>query len=189
MTRVLPIPPFLVDWTRFLLRVLSNPRSIGAVAPSSRALALAMAAEIPQGPVLELGPGTGVITEAILSRRIAPGELTLVEYDPDFVVLLRARFPGVRIIRGDAFDLARTLGPAQTFGAVLSGLPLLNFPREARAHLLEQIFARLKPGAPFVQFSYGVKPPVPAPEGASVTRAAFIPFNIPPARVWVYRKT
>jgi len=188
MTDPLPIPAFLVDWTRFLLRVLRNPRNVGAVAPSSRALARAMAVQIPSGPVLELGPGTGVITEAILERGIAPRDLTLVEYDPDFVVLLRARFPGVTVIRGDAFDLAKTLGRTAPFGAIVSGLPLLNFPREARARLLEEIFARLKSDAPFVQFSYGVKPPVPAPEGASVTRAAFIPFNIPPARVWVYRK-
>ncbi|HUO92047.1 MAG TPA: methyltransferase domain-containing protein [Rhizomicrobium sp.] len=148
-----------------------------------------MAAQIPHGPVLELGPGTGVITEAVLARGTAPGALTLIEYDPHFANLLRTRFPGVTVIRGDAFDLARTLGQAQSFAAVVSGLPLLNFPREARASLLQQIFARLQPGAPFVQFSYGVKPPVPAPEGASVTRAAFIAFNIPPARVWVYRKT
>ena len=68
MRRVLPIPTFLVDRGRFLLRVLNNPRNIGAVAPSSVALARALAAEIPHGPVLELGPGTGVITEAILAR-------------------------------------------------------------------------------------------------------------------------
>lgn len=188
MTRVLPIPTFLVDRGRFLLRVLNNPRAIGAVAPSSAALARAMAVEIPRGPVLELGPGTGAITEAIL-KRIAPSELTLVEYEEDFAKLLRARFPGVAVIRGDAFNLSRTLGDTAPFAAIVSGLPLLNFPPEKRAELLAQIFARLAPGAPFIQFSYGLKPPVPAPEGASVTRAAFIPFNLPPARVWVYRKS
>jgi phosphatidylethanolamine/phosphatidyl-N-methylethanolamine N-methyltransferase len=161
---------------------------VGAVAPSSKALARAMVAQIPAGPVLELGPGTGVITESILARGIAPEDLTLVEYDQRFAALLRQRFPGVRIVRGDAFDLARTLGATAPFQAIVSGLPLLNFPSSARAQLLDQIFARLAPGAPFIQFSYGLKPPVPAPQGARVQRAAFIPFNLPPARVWVYRK-
>jgi len=189
MRRVLPIPTFLVDRGRFLLRVLNNPRNVGAVAPSSAALARALAAEVPHGPVLELGPGTGVVTEAILARDISPSELTLIEYDVDFAALLRRRFPGVKIVRGDAFDLGHTLGETHPFGAIVSGLPLLNFPPAARTRLLEQIFARLSPDAPFIQFSYGLKPPVPAPAGVSVKRAAFVAFNLPPARVWVYRKT
>jgi phosphatidylethanolamine/phosphatidyl-N-methylethanolamine N-methyltransferase len=189
MKPTLPIPTFLVDRGRFLLRVLNNPRNIGAVAPSSAALARAMAAEIPHGPVLELGPGTGVVTQAILARGLAPSELTLVEYDKGFATLLRNRFPDVRVVRGDAFDLQRTLGVTTPFGAIVSGLPLLNFPPESRANFLMQIFARLAPGAPFIQFSYGLRPSVPAPEGVTVKRAAFVAFNLPPARVWVYRKT
>jgi phosphatidylethanolamine/phosphatidyl-N-methylethanolamine N-methyltransferase len=191
MGRALPIPTFITDEARFLLRLLARPRGIGAIAPSSPRLARALAMQIPQGkgPVLELGPGTGVVTEAILARGIAPEELTTIEYDPDFASLVKARFPRANVIRGDAFDLARTLGDTAPFAAILSGLPLLNFPPESRAQLLTQIFARLAPNAPFIQFSYGLKPPVPAPTGASVTRAAFVLFNLPPARVWVYRRT
>lgn len=189
MKPALPFSPFLVDQGRFLLRILRNPREIGAVAPSSAALARAMAAQIPATPgdVLELGPGTGAITDAILACGVDPARLTLVEYDREFVRLLRGRFPNVRVVEGNAFDLTRTLPGAPGFSAVLSGLPLLNFPHAQRVLLIAQIFSRLAAGAPFVQFSYGLKPPVPAPEGASVTRAAFIPFNLPPARVWVYR--
>lgn len=189
MTSRLPIPTFLVDQGRFLLRVLSNPRKIGAVAPSSRALARAMAAQIPpgDGPVLELGPGTGVVTEAILARGVAPSRLTAIEFDPELAALVRERFSRIRVISGDAFDLANTLGASAPLAAVVSSLPLLNFAPEARAALLAAVFARLASGAPFIQFSYGLKPPVPAPEGASVVRAALVPFNLPPARVWVYR--
>jgi phosphatidylethanolamine/phosphatidyl-N-methylethanolamine N-methyltransferase len=80
------------------------------------------------------------------------------------------------------------LGHARSFCAVVSSLPLLNFPLAARGKLIGDIFARLAPGAPLVQFSYGFHSPVVPPPGASVTRAAVIWLNLPPARVWVYRK-
>jgi phosphatidylethanolamine/phosphatidyl-N-methylethanolamine N-methyltransferase len=193
MARALPIPTLLLDEGRFLWRLLKRPKGIGAVAPSSGTLARALAQQVPDtsGPVLELGPGTGVVTEAILARGLPPQALTVVEYEEEFARVVAEKFPGVRVIRGDAFDLARTLGPSSPalFSAIISGLPLLNFPQAERARFLEQVFARLAPGAPFVQFSYGMHPPVPPPTGASVVRTAFVAMNIPPARVWVYRKT
>jgi phosphatidylethanolamine/phosphatidyl-N-methylethanolamine N-methyltransferase len=190
MARALPFPTFLIDQGRFLLRLARRPKGVGAIAPSSAALARAMARQIPetQGPVLELGPGTGVITGAILARGVPPEHVTAIEYDAEFASLVQKRFPRVHVVRGNAFDLARTLPHAEPFAAIVSGLPLLNFPPAERSTLLEQVFSRLRPGAPFIQFSYGLKPPVSPPRGASVTRAAFIPFNAPPARVWVYRK-
>ena len=191
MKPALPIPPFLADQGRFLLRILRNPRNVGAIAPSSAGLARAMAAAIPDtgGAVLELGPGTGAITAAILARGVAASRLTLFEYDAGFAHLLRQRFAGVHIVEGNAFALAETLGDTAPFAAILSGLPLLNFPPADRTRLLEAVLSKLAPGAPFIQFSYGLKPPVPAPPGTSVARAAFVPFNLPPARVWVYRET
>jgi len=192
MGRALPIPTILVDEGRFLWRLLKRPKGIGAIAPSSGTLARALARQIPgfSGPVLELGPGTGVVTQAILARGLAPSQLTVIEYDVEFARVVAQKFPGIHVVRGDAFDLAHTLGPSAPlhFSAIISGLPLLNFAPELRAKFVAQAFARLAPGAPFVQFSYGLKPPVPAPDGATVTRAAFVALNIPPARVWVYRK-
>lgn len=192
MGRALPIPTLILDEGRFLWRLLKRPKSIGAVAPSSGALARALALQLPdaRGPVLELGPGTGVVTEAILARGLPRHQLTAIEYEPEFARVVEGKFPGVRVIVGDAFDLAHTLGPSSpaVFSAIVSGLPLLNFPQGERARLIEQVFARLAPGAPFIQFSYGMHPPVPPPAGASVTRTAFVALNIPPARVWVYRK-
>ena len=191
MKPTLPISTFLVDRGRFLLRAWNNPRSVGAVAPSGRGLARAMAAQIKDGGgrVLELGPGTGAVTEAIIARIAEPERLTAIEFDADFAARVKARFPRVNVVHGDAFDLSRTLGPTAPFSAVVSSLPLLNFQPAQREHLLAQIFRRLAPGAPFIQFSYGLRPPVPAPDGAGVTRAAFILLNLPPAHVWVYRRT
>ncbi|HTQ13133.1 MAG TPA: methyltransferase domain-containing protein [Rhizomicrobium sp.] len=175
----------------FLKGLLARPKNVGAIAPSSPALARAIAHQIDpklEGPVLELGPGTGVVTEALIERGIAPERITAVEYDADFARLVAQRFPKVRVVRGDAFDLARTLGDGEPFAGIVSGLPLLNHPVERRRALIEGALARLRPGAPYVQFSYGTKPPVPAPKGATVKRTALILMNLPPARVWVYRR-
>jgi phosphatidylethanolamine/phosphatidyl-N-methylethanolamine N-methyltransferase len=131
-----------------------------------------------------------VVTEAILARGIAPERLTAIEFDADFARLLRKRFPLVRVLEGDAFDLARSLrsNAAAGFAAIVSSLPLLNQPVERRDALLHDAFTRLAPGAPFIQFSYGRRAPVPAPDDTRVTRAAFILANLPPASVWVYRR-
>jgi phosphatidylethanolamine/phosphatidyl-N-methylethanolamine N-methyltransferase len=67
-------------------------------------------------------------------------------------------------------------------------MPLLNFPPPKRRSLIETALRRLRRGAPFVQFSYGFMPPLPAPPGATVQMAAFVWKNLPPARVWVYRR-
>ena len=181
----------LSDPIRFLARMIARPVHTGAIAPSSRALGRAMAREVdPRGdlPVLELGPGTGVVTEALIAHGIAPSRLTAIEYDASFAALVARRFPEVRVIRGDAFDLDKTLGPRAPLAAVVSSLPLVNFPNEMRQSLLDNIFARLAPGAPFVQFSYRLRPPVKPPPGIAVRRAALVWGNLPPARVWVYRR-
>jgi phosphatidylethanolamine/phosphatidyl-N-methylethanolamine N-methyltransferase len=181
------------DNLRFLRALIARPQNVGAIAPSSRGLARAIARQIDParpGPVLELGPGTGVITNALLERGIAPGRLTAVEFDPDLAAALAARFHGVRILEGDAFDLARTLATrdSEPFAGIVSGLPLLNFPMARRRTLIDGALARLAPGAPLVQFSYGMHAPVVPPAGCSVHRAALVWANLPPARVWVYRK-
>jgi phosphatidylethanolamine/phosphatidyl-N-methylethanolamine N-methyltransferase len=178
---------------QFLKGLIARPKNVGAIAPSSPALAKAIARQIDltiEGPVLELGPGTGVVTEAIIKRGVTPDRITAIEYDPDFTAMVSRRFPKVHVVRGDAFDFIRTLGlkDGDSFAAIVSGLPLLNHPPERRQMLIESALARLKPGAAYIQFSYGMSPPIAAPKGATVKRAALILLNLPPARVWVYRK-
>jgi phosphatidylethanolamine/phosphatidyl-N-methylethanolamine N-methyltransferase len=183
----------LTDNLRFLRALIARPKHVGAVAPSSRALARAIARQIDPdsaGPVLELGPGTGVITSALLERGIAPDRLTVIEYDADFAAAIAARFQDVHVIQGDAFDLVRTLGPrdAEPFSGIVSGIPLLNFPMSRRRAYVEMLAQHLAPGAPLVQFSYGMHAPVVPPPGHNVVCAALVWANLPPARVWVYRK-
>ena len=185
-----PLTSSFADNLRFLRALITRPKNIGAVLPSGPALANAMARQITaRGPVLELGPGTGSITAAILDHGTPPESLTCVEYDGDFARHLRARFAGVTIVQGDAFDLDKTLtAPHLQFAAILSGLPLLNFPVAARRRLIDGALARLSPGGVLAQFSYGPHAPVTPPAGGGVTRAATVWANVPPARVWVYRK-
>jgi phosphatidylethanolamine/phosphatidyl-N-methylethanolamine N-methyltransferase len=182
----------LADNFRFLKALITNPKTVGAVIPSSPSLARAMARQIDPaaGPVLEVGPGTGVISEAILERGVAPSALTLVEYDEELARHLAARFPQVQVIQGDAFDLDHTLRSHGDvpFGAIISSLPLLNHPMARRQAYMEDITRRLAPGAPLIQFSYGAHAPVVPPPGFVVVRTAQVWANIPPAKVWVYRR-
>ncbi|MDE2464309.1 MAG: methyltransferase domain-containing protein [Alphaproteobacteria bacterium] len=181
----------LAEQFEFLRGLIASPKGVGAIAPSSAALARAIAAQADPdrpGPVLELGPGTGVVTEALIARGFRADRITAIEYDPEFVRRVRERCPGVNVIQGDAFALDTTLKPEDTgFCAIISGIPLLNWPIERRKALIEGALARVQPGAPLIQFSYGLTPPMPATERFDVRRAAVIWANLPPARVWVYR--
>jgi phosphatidylethanolamine/phosphatidyl-N-methylethanolamine N-methyltransferase len=141
------------------------------------------------GLVLELGPGTGPVTRALIEHGIAPARIVAVEFNPDFCVLLRQRFAGITVIEGDAYDLDTTL-PATFAGpytAIVSSLPLLNREPKTRTALVRALVGRLRPGGGLVQFSYGPKPPVPVDTGFTVKRTALVPFNLPPAQVWLYR--
>lgn len=186
----------LADEARFIKSWFDNPLLTGAVSPSSPALAHMMALAIdPQahGPVIELGPGTGVITQALLDRGVEPGRLVLVEFDEKFCRLLARRFPGVRIVRGDAYDLGHTLGDTldEPIAAIVSSLPLLNKPEHARHALLAHAFELMAPDGVFVQFTYSFVSPIPrkAPPIAFEAEASpRIWLNLPPARVWIYRR-
>jgi phosphatidylethanolamine/phosphatidyl-N-methylethanolamine N-methyltransferase len=195
-----PLEEKLADEARFIRRWLGSPIRTGAVSPSGPGLARAMAAQVDvslPGPIVELGPGTGPVTQALIERGVPPQRLVLVEFDSGFCRLLRRRFPGVTVIQGDAFQLARTLQGTlhRPAAAVVSGLPLLNASERNRQRLLADAFRLMHPQAVFVQFTYGLGSPIPraARNGAAVgfqaSAASRIWLNLPPARVWIYRKS
>jgi phosphatidylethanolamine/phosphatidyl-N-methylethanolamine N-methyltransferase len=192
--RALKKPPRLDDEVRFLRSWIEKPLHMGAVMPSGRPLARTMAqyVEIDSGdPVIELGPGTGAITSALLHRGVDQKRLVLVEYNPGFCALLRDRYPQARVVQGDAYTLRDTLWNVLSAraSAVVSGLPLVTKPMSTRLKLIRDAFAALAPGAPFVQFTYSVAPPIPKSlPGVSTEASERIWMNLPPARVWVYRK-
>jgi phosphatidylethanolamine/phosphatidyl-N-methylethanolamine N-methyltransferase len=184
----------LDDEVRFIRSWLKKPLAIGAVTPSGRVLARTMARYVDPtvpGPVVELGPGTGPVTEALIDHGVAEERLVLVEFNPTFCQLLRGRFPRATIIQGDAYALGSVLGPLlrQPGAAIVSGLPLFTKPLRMRVRLLRDAFTVMRPGAPFVQFTYAVVPPIPKSlAGVQTAASERIWMNLPPARVWVYRK-
>ena len=162
--------------------------------PSGRVLARTMAQYVDphsHDPVVELGPGTGAITNALIERGIDQKRLVLVEYNPGFCALLRDRYPQAKVIQGDAYALRDSLWSVLSMpaGAMISGLPLVTKPMLTRLKLIRDAFAALAPGAPFVQFTYSVAPPIPKSlPGVKTEASERIWMNLPPARVWVYRK-
>jgi phosphatidylethanolamine/phosphatidyl-N-methylethanolamine N-methyltransferase len=201
MTADMPIQPLprqrnlrLDDEVHFIRSWLEKPLVVGAVTPSGRVLARAMARyvnpDVP-GPVIELGPGTGPVTEALIEQGIAPERLILLEFNPTFCQLLRARFPGATVIQGDAYDMSEEIQGVlrQPAAAIVSGLPLFTKPLKMRMRLFRECMTLMRNDAPFVQFTYAVVPPIPkSVAGVSVEASERIWMNLPPARVWVYRK-
>ena len=186
----------LSDTTLFLQEWLVNPGRTGSVVPSSRRLAAAMARWLPANPdsfVLELGPGTGAVTAALLKRGLREDRLVAIENNPTLAKLLRKRFPQAQIITGDAWHmdtLLRDLSePVESVGAVISSLPLLNFPKEQADALAQKIRAVLEPRGRWVQYSYQiVKDRSRGADDFRLLASKIVWFNLPPARVSVFQK-
>jgi phosphatidylethanolamine/phosphatidyl-N-methylethanolamine N-methyltransferase len=184
----------LDDEVRFIRSWIERPLTIGAVTPSGKILARAMARYVDpnsKGPVVELGPGTGPVTEALVEAGVAPSRLVLVEFNTSFCRILRSRYPEATLVQGDAYSLRRLLETLllQPAAAVVSGLPLVTKPIRERFRLIRDAFDLMVPGAPFVQFTYSVAAPLPKRLGGfSVEASERIWMNLPPARVWVYRR-
>lgn len=184
-----------LDEVHFIRSWLEKPLTTGAVMPSGKFLARAMARHVDpniEGPVVELGPGTGAVTEALVEQGVEPSRLVLVEFNSAFCRLLRARYPDATIIYGDAYGLRRLLQDflRQPAAAVVSGLPLVTKPLRMRMRLLADALGLMLPGAPFVQFTYSMAgSPIPIRFADVAAKASeLIWMNLPPARVWVYRR-
>lgn len=186
----------LTDTGLFLQEWLANPQRTGAVAPSSPQLAAAMARWLPtdrESYVLELGPGTGAVTEALVKHGLREDRLVAIERNPKLARLLRKRFPHAHIITGDAWHLddllRRGSEPVESVGAVISSLPLMNFSPEQAEALADKIRTVLDPQGTWVQYSYSIHRR--RTRGASRFRmlaSKIVWFNLPPARVSVFQK-
>ena len=183
------------DWLPFLASWVKSPMQMGAVAPSSRTYCRMMVRNSTtqiDGPILELGPGLGVVTRTLLENGVAPERITSIEYERDFARKLQNRFPQVNVIQGDGIDLDKTLGPVDEspkYAAILFAIPIVNMPHAKRQALFARYFERLLPGGNLTQLSYMMTPPVrPVPGVFSVTSSRRVWRNIPPARVWIYHQ-
>lgn len=175
----------------FFRRWLANPLEMGSIVPSSPALGRRIAAAVragPAGAVIELGAGTGAITRAMLEGGIAPARLTVIEIVPEMASILRATYPGVTVLCGDAWQLPSLLGAEARgrIGTVVCGIPLVLLPYARQRALVEAIEA-VAPGRGFLHYTYCLTSPLPARRlGLTGARVAWTPANFPPASVWRY---
>ncbi|MGX5173893.1 class I SAM-dependent methyltransferase [Aliikangiella sp. IMCC44653] len=179
---------------KFLQALLKSPREMGSVTPSSDYLASAMTRHVNSktDKVLELGPGTGVISKKLIANGLPQERLILLEKSQQLALALHQSFPKTQIISGDASQLDRLIAAADysQIDCTISSLPLLNFSSNLRRQIIEQIFLAMKPGGRLVQFTYSPFAPI-SPELAKElnikgTRTDWIIRNIPPATVWLY---
>lgn len=174
---------------------LKDPLGVASVVPSSRALARLITSEIsPQtGPVIELGPGTGVFTRALLGRGVRPEDLSLIEAGYDFAARLQLLYPAVRTLWMDAARLRTVeLFDGRPAGAVVSGLPLLSIPPRKVLAILSVAFRKMRPDGSFYQFTYGPRCPVSSRLldrlGLKAERIGVTLANFPPATVYRFRR-
>lgn len=185
------------DELQFIRQWIRRPAEVGALIPSGRALATAMAGEVDVesgGTIVELGPGTGCVTRALLEAGLPPANLIAIERNDSFFSLLHQRFPDIRIVRGEAQTLASLLQEAGAgpVAAVVSSLPLLSMPENVRQQVLNAIFDVLVADGILVQYTYGFVQPVPGELRAALNisgeRTNRVLANLPPATVWRYQR-
>jgi phosphatidylethanolamine/phosphatidyl-N-methylethanolamine N-methyltransferase len=177
----------------FLRAWMRAPLVTAAMLPSGKWLAAEVAAAVDlslPGPIVELGPGTGAVTAALVERGVSPDRLILIEYLPEFCDVLRRRYPSARVIAGDAFlapDILLSLN-AGPLAAVVSCLPLYSKPPEQRARLLNELLQLGPKGMPVVQATNFPRSPIPFDRSTVAgTRSRRIWLNALPALVWTYR--
>ena len=178
----------------FFRQWLRSPKSMGSVIPSSRALARAVAAEVAWRPgqsVVELGGGTGAISQGLIDRGIPRDRLIVIELDGPLYGYLKERLTGCLVIQGDATRLDEILARHEVgeIGTVISGLPMVGMPDGFQKAIIDQGFKVMPPGSFMLQYSYSPIPPVPAAKfGLTAKIARYVLWNFPPAAVWRYTK-
>jgi len=178
----------------FLLRVLKNPRQLGAVAPSSRhlgALISKHAKGTDESPIVELGGGSGSLTRAMIKSGIDPARIYVIELDAALASYLKTSFPDVNVIHGNATELQQIL-PPEIIGKVqkiVSGLPMINMPEAVRKMILDSCFEILTPEGAYLQYTYSPRSSINAKAfQLKKKRLGTVFLNLPPATVWQYTK-
>ncbi len=174
------------------LAYLRDPRRVGAIAPASPFLARAMAREARrQAPpvVVEVGGGTGAVTQALLAGAPSGVRLLVFERDPDFAARLRQRYPQAEVVNRCASEVAQLdLGPRCPV-TVVSSLPLLSMPRPESHRCIDAILTLIQrqPQSRLLQYTYAAphRPPFRhVPPGWHWRRVTSVWANLPPATVW-----
>ncbi len=178
----------------FFRQWLRSPKSMGSVTPSSKVLARALTEAVvwrPGQTVVELGAGTGPITQGLIDGGLPPDAIMTIELDRSLVDYLRARFPKVRVVHGDATrmdELVQEQG-VEDVSTIISGLPMVNMPFEFQRAIIEPAFKILKGDGFMLQYSYAPFAPIRARRlGVRAELIRYVLRNLPPASVWRFRR-
>jgi phosphatidylethanolamine/phosphatidyl-N-methylethanolamine N-methyltransferase len=183
----------------FFREWIKHPLQMASVLPSGQPLARMMISAMPDQSecVIELGGGTGVITEALLDHGVSPAQLLVLEMNETMHGILRNRFPHAHVLCADARhvnELAKRTGVLAPEGAdaILSSLGLLTMPPSLQQDILAAAFAVLRPGGVFVQYTYGLRSPLHEQVRKDLRlrceRVGMVWRNLPPAQVYVYSR-
>lgn len=176
--------------------VIANPGPIGAAVPSSRALARRIASFLPRKPegyVIELGAGTGAVTEALLEHGLPPERVIPVELSENMVRHLRKRFPELQVLGGDASKLTRLLDrhlpeAGARASHIVSSLPLRSLPIGVVVRIVREVKKLLPVDGTFIQYTYNVNCRRYRPlDDFQRIATSTVWLNLPPARVDVFR--
>ena len=183
----------LSDVALFLRQAIAEPKQVGGIFPSSTALVNAMAKTTLAypGPYAEFGPGTGRVADALIAGGIAPQDLTSFELSPEFARSLQSRHPNLRVMNAPAQTVADHF--SGTLGAIVSGLPLLSMPESLQFDIVSAAFKALRPDGVFIQYTYGRRPSVSRGVcnaiGLESQKGPFVLGNVPPAQVYIFRRS
>lgn len=179
----------------FLKKMIRNPRTMGAIMPSSQNLGQLMCSFIPREldhKVIEIGAGTGSLTRALLKRGVHPKNLIVIELDLELCEHLQKKFSDIQIIHGDASHI-ETLIPALwvgKVGTIISGIPMVNFSYDEQKKIIDSCTKVMNEQGQILQFTYGPLSPLPAKRlGLYRQRLGHVFFNMPPAYLWRFTKT
>jgi phospholipid N-methyltransferase len=176
----------------FLNKFFHSPKEMGSVTPSSKYLARAMTKCIPWNNIealAELGAGTGAITQYIKEAAQGRARVLLFEKEPFLRQQLAIRYPEMTCYSdGCHIQHAMRVEGIRHLDVILSGLPFFNFPQVIRDAIMAQILLSLKPGGYFIAFQYSLQMKPQLAEQFDIEAIHFVPFNLPPAFVYVCRK-
>jgi len=184
-------------WGVFLSSWWRAPRAVASIAPSSMQLAMAVADMV--GPakgddrwVVELGGGTGAVTQGLIASGLPLDRLLVIERDPDLFRFLRSAISAPGLVQGDALDLTKILAGHQIADggcrAVVCGLPMLGMKDDFVIPILDQAKAALGKEGFFLQYTYSLFSPLDWKRfGMRPVRTKRVVWNIPPAAVWAYQ--
>lgn len=175
----------------FVSQFLRNPKEIGSIVPSSPFLGRAMSEFVPDVDdrfIVELGPGTGPITMALLEMGIYEEDLFCLEQSERLVEHLRRRFPLLDVVQGNARDLNELLmEKSGNVNAIVSSLPLRSFPESVLVRIIDEMGMCLEPGGIVIQYTYDLRKSRSPLLGAfNRVDSKMVMGNFPPARVDVF---